>query len=57
MDDQYEVEDEAKLKELDQAAHAAVDSNDEAGFHAAYQELLAFVRARRARLKTSAAPT
>jgi hypothetical protein len=45
MEDQYSVEDEARLHELDSAAHAAVDSDDEAAFHSAYQELLAFVRA------------
>ena len=44
MDDQYRVDDEAKLEQLDQAAHAAVDSNDEAAFRAAYDQLLAFVR-------------
>jgi hypothetical protein len=45
MDDQYEVEDEAKLEQLDHAAHAAIDSNDEAAFRAAYDALLTFVRA------------
>jgi len=44
MDDQYEVQDEAKLEELDRAAIAAVNSNDEAAFRAAYDELLTFVR-------------
>ena len=45
MDDQYEVQDEAKLDELDRAAIAAVHADDEAAFRAAYDELLAFVRA------------
>ena len=45
MDDQYQVHDEAKLKELDLAAIAAVEGNDEAAFRGAYDELLAFVRA------------
>jgi hypothetical protein len=45
MEDQYEVTDEAKLEQLDQAAHAAADTNDETAFRAAYDELLAFVRA------------
>jgi hypothetical protein len=44
MDDQYEVLDEEKLEQLDQAAIAAVESGDEAAFRAAYDELLAFVR-------------
>lgn len=44
MDDQYEVKDEAKLQQLDNAAVAAVESNDEAAFRAIYDELLAFVR-------------
>jgi hypothetical protein len=44
MDDQYEVQDEAKLEELDRAAIAAVNGNDEAAFRSAYDELLAFVR-------------
>ena len=45
MEDQYEVQDEAKLQDLDNAAHAAIDGNDEAAFHKAYEQLLAFVRA------------
>ena len=45
MDDQYEVQDTAKLEELDDAAHAAANSNDEAAFRAAYEQLLEFVRA------------
>jgi len=45
MEDQYEVQDEAKLHEFDSAAHAAIDGDDEAAFHAAYEQLLAFVRA------------
>jgi hypothetical protein len=44
MDDQYDVQDEAKLERLDRAAITAVNSNDEAAFRAAYDELLAFVR-------------
>ncbi len=44
MDDQYEVLDEEKLEQLDHAAIAAVESDDEAAFRAAYDELLAFVR-------------
>ena len=44
MEDQYEVQDEAKLQELDDAAHAAIDGDDEAAFHAAYEQLLTFVR-------------
>jgi hypothetical protein len=45
VEGQYEVTDEAKLHELDAAAHAAVDGNDEAAFRAAYDALLSFVRA------------
>jgi hypothetical protein len=45
MEDQYEVHDAATLEELDHAAIAAVNSNDEAAFRAAYDQLLAFVRA------------
>ncbi len=44
MEDQYEVDDEAQLEELDHAAHAAVSGDDEAAFRAAYDALLAFVR-------------
>jgi hypothetical protein len=33
-----------KLNELDDAAVAAVDRGDEDGFHAAFEELLQFVR-------------
>ncbi len=44
MEDQYEVQDEAKLQELDDAAHAAIDGDDEAAFHTAYEQLLTFVR-------------
>jgi hypothetical protein len=44
---QYRVDDghHAKLDELDNAVVAAVDGDDEDGFHAAFEELLAFVRA------------
>jgi hypothetical protein len=45
MDDQYLVQDEETLEELDHAAIAAVEGNDEAAFRTAYDELLAFVRA------------
>jgi hypothetical protein len=45
MDDQYLVEDEETLEQLDHAAIAAVENNDEAAFRAAYDQLLAFVRA------------
>jgi len=43
---QYRLDDgeHAKLDELDNAAVAAVDADDEDGFHAAFEELLAFVR-------------
>jgi hypothetical protein len=41
---QYEVTDTNRMQELDNAAVAAVENGDEAGFHAAYDELLAFVR-------------
>jgi len=34
-----------KLDELDNAVVAAVDNGDEDGFHEAFEELLAFVRA------------
>ena len=44
---QYRLDDEHhhKLNELDDAVVAAVDAGDEDGFHAAFEELLAFVRA------------
>ena len=35
----------ARLNELDDAVVAAVDAGDEAAFHAAFEELLRFVRA------------
>lgn len=43
---QYRLDDahHDKLNELDDAAVAAVDADDEDGFHAAFEELLAFVR-------------
>jgi hypothetical protein len=43
---QYEVEEGSidLLNELDNKAVAAVDAGDEAGFHAAYDEMLALVR-------------
>ena len=43
---QFELADEHhhRLNELDDAAVAAVDRDDEAGWHAAFEELLAFVR-------------
>ena len=41
---QYELADETAFNELDNAVVAAVDAGDEAGFHAAYAELLDFVR-------------
>jgi hypothetical protein len=44
---QYRLDDghHAKLDELDDAVVAAVDGGDEDRFHAAFEELLAFVRA------------
>lgn len=44
---QYRLDDghHAKLDELDDAVVAAVDAGDEDRFHAAFEELLAFVRA------------
>ena len=44
---QYRLDDgqHARLDELDDAVVAAVDGGDEDGFHAAFEELLAFVRA------------
>ena len=43
---QYELSDDlhARLNELDDAAVAAVDRDDEDGWHAAFEELLQFVR-------------
>jgi hypothetical protein len=43
---QYRLDDgeHAKLNELDDAVVAAVDGDDEDGFHAAFEELLQFVR-------------
>lgn len=41
---QYEVSDEAKLNELDNAAVTACESGDEAAFRASFDALLTFVR-------------
>jgi hypothetical protein len=43
---QYRLDDglHTKLNELDDAAVAAVDADDEDAFHATFEELLAFVR-------------
>ncbi|HWH96114.1 MAG TPA: hypothetical protein VNT03_19785 [Baekduia sp.] len=43
---QYELPDDKheRLNELDDAAVAAVDRDDEDGWHAAFEELLQFVR-------------
>jgi hypothetical protein len=43
---QYELGDEdvAELNELDNAAVAGCESDDDAGFHAAFEQLLEFVR-------------
>ena len=43
---QYQLDDSlhTKLDELDNAVVAAVDGGDEDGFHASFEELLAFVR-------------
>lgn len=43
---QYEISDDLhhELNELDDAAVAAVDRDDEAGWHAAFEKLVAFVR-------------
>ena len=43
---QYRLEDShhAKLDELDNAVVAAVDGDDEDGFHSSFEELLEFVR-------------
>jgi PspAA-like protein len=44
---QYRIDDgeHGRLNELDDALVAAVEGGDEDGFHAAFEELLAFVRA------------
>jgi hypothetical protein len=43
---QFELSDDLhhQLNELDDAAVAAVDAGNESGWHAAFEELLAFVR-------------
>ncbi|MEA2253596.1 MAG: hypothetical protein QOI62_4109 [Solirubrobacteraceae bacterium] len=43
---QYRLDDGhlARLNDLDDAVVAAVDADDEDGYHAAFEELLAFVR-------------
>jgi hypothetical protein len=43
---QYRLDDSrhGELNDLDDAVVAAVDADDEDGFHAAFEELLAFVR-------------
>jgi hypothetical protein len=44
-DNQYRLEGvDGQVNDLDNAVVAAVEAGDEAGFHAAYDELLAFVR-------------
>jgi hypothetical protein len=44
-EDQYRLDGEnGRLNELDNAVVAAVDAGEEARFHGAYDELLAFVR-------------
>jgi hypothetical protein len=45
-EDQYRLDDSHhdRLDELDNAVVAAVEANDEDGFHAAFEELLQFVR-------------
>jgi PspAA-like protein len=45
-EDQYRMDDDLhdRLDELDNAVVAAVDAGDEDGFHAAFEELLQFVR-------------
>jgi hypothetical protein len=45
-EDQYRLDPthDARLDELDNAVLTAVENGDEARFHAAYDELLAFVR-------------
>ena len=49
---QYRLDDDhhVKLNELDDAAVAAVEGDDEDGFHASFEELLAFVRGNGERL-------
>jgi hypothetical protein len=49
---QYRLDDSdhTKLDELDNAVVAAVDGDDEDGFHAAFEELLQFVRGNGQRL-------
>ncbi len=46
-EDQYRLDDglHDKLNELDDGVVAAVERGDEDGFHAGFEELLAFVRA------------
>jgi hypothetical protein len=45
-EDQYRIDDSLhdKLDELDNTVVAAVEADDEDGFHAAFEELLQFVR-------------
>jgi hypothetical protein len=45
-EDQYQLDDglHDKVNELDNAVVAAVEAGDEDGFHAAFEELLQFVR-------------
>ena len=49
---QYRLDDDhhSKLNELDDAVVAAVDGDDEDGFHASFEELLQFVRTNGERL-------
>jgi hypothetical protein len=49
---QYRLDDDhhSKLDELDNAVVAAVDADDEDGFHESFEELLAFVRSNGERL-------
>jgi hypothetical protein len=49
---QYRLDDSEhdRLDELDNTVVAAVDGDDEDGFHAAFEELLQFVRTRGTRL-------
>lgn len=51
-DGQYELDDahHARLDELDNAVVAAVERDDEDGFHATFDELLRFIRSEGARL-------
>ena len=51
-EDVYELDEShhAQLDELDNAVVAAVDAGDEDGFHASFEELLAFVRTQGAKL-------